>query len=183
MRKIFTALLVTTFVAGCSAPAYIIEKANKDLVGSCLNLFLDSGVGRYQYVANASTGRAAFALASYGNQQACGMATNMSSDVQDNLFFSMPSFEKLEAVAIQRCENAKSPSIKTPCLTYARNNEIVWNPSMHIKVTNPQPDQKSQELKPPIQTLDINDAKAKCADLGFTPNTEGFGKCVLRITK
>jgi len=32
-------------------------------------------------------------------------------------------------------------------------------------------------------TASIPTAKAKCADIGFTPGTEGFGKCVLQLTK
>lgn len=31
--------------------------------------------------------------------------------------------------------------------------------------------------------LELEEAKSKCLDLGFTKNTEGFGKCVLRLTK
>jgi hypothetical protein len=29
----------------------------------------------------------------------------------------------------------------------------------------------------------ISEAKAKCADIGFTPGTEGFGKCVLQLSR
>ena len=29
----------------------------------------------------------------------------------------------------------------------------------------------------------LSSAKSKCSDLGFKPGTDGFGKCILRITK
>jgi hypothetical protein len=32
-------------------------------------------------------------------------------------------------------------------------------------------------------TASITTAKVKCADIGFTPGTEGFGKCVLQLSK
>jgi hypothetical protein len=31
--------------------------------------------------------------------------------------------------------------------------------------------------------ISMTDAQNKCRDLGFTPKTEGFGKCVLQLTK
>ena len=31
--------------------------------------------------------------------------------------------------------------------------------------------------------ISIPTAKAKCAEIGFAPGTEGFGKCVLQLTK
>ena len=32
-------------------------------------------------------------------------------------------------------------------------------------------------------SINIDDAKKKCSDLGFKSGTEGFGKCVLQLTK
>ena len=34
-----------------------------------------------------------------------------------------------------------------------------------------------------LQSLDIDSAKKKCSDLGFKTGTEGFGKCVLQLSK
>lgn len=31
--------------------------------------------------------------------------------------------------------------------------------------------------------MGIDEAKTKCAELGFKPNTEAFGTCILKITK
>jgi hypothetical protein len=33
-----------------------------------------------------------------------------------------------------------------------------------------------------IDTLSLEDAKKKCSDLGFKNGTEGFGKCVLKLS-
>lgn len=126
MKKFFTLLLVV-FVSGCSAPTKVKDEASRYLQGPCLSMFLDSGVGRYQYVSQAATGRAAFALASDQGGQACGMATNMAFDVTESSFFYLPAVERIEAVAIYRCEKSKAPSVKAPCRVFARGNEIVWN--------------------------------------------------------
>ena len=38
--------------------------------------------------------------------------------------------------------------------------------------------------RPPVSTsLSIEQAKAKCVDLGFKQGTEQFGNCVLKFTK
>jgi hypothetical protein len=36
---------------------------------------------------------------------------------------------------------------------------------------------------PSISTISIEDAKKKCVEIGFKTATEGFGKCVLQLTK
>ena len=58
------------------------------------------------------------------------------------------------------------------------------------EIPKPAPAQQSQqnqqrqiENQNTSQLLDLDEAKSKCSDLGFKPNTEGFGKCVLRLTK
>ena len=129
MKRVFIILLPIIFL-GCAASASVKREAEMHLKGACLDMFLASGPGKYQYVANSPTGRAAFALASDGGLQSCGMATNMSWDVADSLLISLPNVDKVEALAIQRCEKAKSASIKSPCRTFARGDEIVWGKTM-----------------------------------------------------
>lgn len=116
---------------GCAASPSVKREAEKYLSGACLELFLASGPGKYQYVVNSPTGRAAFALASDAGGQTCAMATNMSWDVVDGYFVSIPNVDKLEALAIQRCEKGKRASIKAPCRTFARGDEIVWGKSFN----------------------------------------------------
>jgi hypothetical protein len=36
---------------------------------------------------------------------------------------------------------------------------------------------------PPAPIVTLDDAKAKCTNLGFKSGTEGFGKCVLQLSK
>lgn len=124
--SVLTVLLIT----GCAASESVKQEAQLYLRGSCLELFLASSPGKYQYVANSPTGRAAFALASDGAGQSCGMATNMSWDVADSLLISLPNVDKVEALAIQRCEKAKNAAIKAPCRTFARGDEIVWGKAL-----------------------------------------------------
>ena len=57
--------------------------------------------------------------------QYCGYATNNYKDVNESsLDFKVP-WDKLEVVAIARCESVKAAGTP-PCKVFARNNEIVW---------------------------------------------------------
>lgn len=130
MKRIFN-LLAIFLLTGCAASQQVREEATRHLRGQCLEMFLASGVGQYQYVANSPTGRVAFALASDENGQSCGMATNMAWDTTESVLFSMPNVDRMEALAIQRCEQRKSSSIKAPCRTFARGSEIVWGKALN----------------------------------------------------
>ena len=129
MKK-FLIISISLLLIGCAASQQVRNEASKHLYGQCLEMFLANGVGKYQYVANSPTGRVAFALASNGKNQACGMATNMHWDTTENILFSMPNVDRLEALAIQRCEKTKNSEIKTPCRTFARGNDIVWGKAL-----------------------------------------------------
>lgn len=130
MKRVST-LLVILLLTGCAASQQVKDEAARHLRGQCLEMFLASGVGQYQYVANSPTGRVAFALASDSNGQSCGMATNMYWDTTESVLFSMPNVDRMEALAIQRCEQKKSPAIKASCRTFARGNEIVWGKALN----------------------------------------------------
>jgi len=43
--------------------------------------------------------------------------------------------------------------------------------------------QPSSDYTPSTSTISIEDAKKKCLEIGFKNATEGFGKCVLQLTK
>ena len=80
-------------------------------------------------------------------------AFNRASDFEN----SKPEFIKI--VDQIKIGNSSSPSVAT------------------VKPT-------AQSLPAPKNAaLDLTDSKAKCKDLGFKPDTEGFGKCVLRLSK
>lgn len=50
-----------------------------------------------------------------------------------------------------------------------------------IKQVAPPVSLPSVPIKP--VEIDLSDAKRKCTDLGFKSGTEGFGKCVLQLSK
>ena len=106
---------------GCaSAPPQVQQEASQTLRPQCLKMFLDS---TYQYVAKVN-GRAAFAIADDTKGQICGAANN--HDLQDGVFINLPPIDRLEALAIERCEKARPSYIQAPCRLYARGSEIVW---------------------------------------------------------
>jgi hypothetical protein len=122
--KILTSVILLTTLAGCaSAPPNLEKEARQTLKGNCLTLFLNPS---YQYISMVN-GRTAFALADSPEGQICGAANN--HDLQDGLFINLPPIDRLEALAIERCERAKSFNNKTPCKLYARGTTIVWGKS------------------------------------------------------
>jgi len=42
---------------------------------------------------------------------------------------------------------------------------------------------ENQLKKNQINTLSIDSAKIKCSELGFKPETEGYGKCILQLSR
>lgn len=125
IRAALIASLILT-LSGCAAPAHVQKQASEILTGACLAMFLEQGPYKYQAAAN--MGRAAFAVAidPTSGQMVCGKATNYYGDVADGLFISLPPMDRLEAVAIKRCEQIKPSTLKAPCRLYAKGNDIVW---------------------------------------------------------
>lgn len=128
MKNLLLVAVAISILSSCSAPKIVAETANKDLSSACRAIFLDSGYFRYQHVANAPLGgRAVLALSDdpqYG--QSCAWARGGMGDVQDSALDMAIAWEKIEFVAIARCEAAKPANVKTPCKVYSRNNKIVW---------------------------------------------------------
>lgn len=129
-RTIATLGAMSWILVGCAASPQLKLEAQSILRGQCLDMFLNANPGQYMYVANSPTGSGAFALASDGGGQACGVATNMNWDTAENNWFSKPGVDKMEAVAIARCEANKPASVKAPCRTFAKKNKIVWQNSL-----------------------------------------------------
>lgn len=125
-------LILLGVLTGCATPPDVKSKAQSILGdGKCFLIFTDDGLHRYQHVAQMA--RAVFALAKDQAGQACGWASNRWGDVNDGVLISLPNYEKLETVAIARCEAAKQgTSVKSPCRIFARGNEVVWGNSAKI---------------------------------------------------
>ena len=131
MKKIFL-IFIFLFLSACSAPQKVANEVSKFLRGDCLALFLDSGIYRYQHLSQAPAGRAVFALSDGASGQFCGYATNNYKDVKESTFEILAPWDKLEVVAIARCEKVK-PVGANPCKIFARNNKIVW--TLNLKST------------------------------------------------
>jgi hypothetical protein len=54
-------------------------------------------------------------------------------------------------------------------------------PSKAVTELKPEPQLTNRPLENP--KISLENAKSKCFDLGFKSETEGFGKCVLQLTK
>lgn len=59
---------------------------------------------------------------------------------------------------------------------YIEKNQSIENDMEQLSNSN-------SDEKPPNEKLTFDIAKSKCKELGFLNETEGFGKCVLQLTK
>ena len=113
-------------LSGCTAPAHVQKQASETLTGACLAMFLEQGPYKYQAAANMGLAAFAVAIDPKTGEMACGKATNYYGDVADGLFIFLPPMDRLEAVAIQRCEQIKPTTLNSPCRLFAKGNDIVW---------------------------------------------------------
>lgn len=74
-----------------------------------------------------------FAVASDAYGQACGMAAALDAQVEAFSLFGGATPDKIEAVALARCEAAKR-QVKAPCKVFAIGNNIIWNEKKNINM-------------------------------------------------
>jgi hypothetical protein len=173
-------LLLPLTVLGISGCAHVTSgervAAERYLKSSCLEAFLSSrttvssdGFG-YQYWRYQPR---AFAVANYGDQQVCGWYRGAAGANRNSI----------NEEAIQACNKYLPPGLV--CGLFAVDDSIVGIPTSHS--IQQAPIENIQKPSPPSpsstsQQLGIDKAKVKCADLGFKLGTEGFGKCVLKLS-
>ena len=58
------------------------------------------------------------------------------------------------------------------------HSRVCMNKDLEVKLQLPTRQQSTQK-----NSFSMTDAKSKCEDIGFKPDTEGFGKCVLQLTR
>lgn len=124
MKRLFV-ILTIFLLSACTAPPKVTSEVFQFLTGNCRAMFLDTGAFRYQHLSQAIGGRAVFALSDSSAGQFCGYATNNYKDVKESSFEIQAPWDKLEVVAIARCESVKAKGAP-PCKVFARNNEVVW---------------------------------------------------------
>jgi hypothetical protein len=66
------------------------------------------------------------------------------------------------------------------CKGLPKNSTPITLPNQVIEKINPQAE---NQVKRESNGISMSDAQNKCRELGFNPKTEGFGKCVLQLTK
>ena len=84
------------------------------------------------------------------------------------------------------CTTIETPTVRwDDGATLAPYNVCLLHRSSELVLVKPAPQQTFQPTfqSKPATTIDIDDAKVKCLDLGFKLGTEVFGKCVLRLSK
>lgn len=130
MKSLRTALAVlfAIFIGYASpanaTPEEVQQRAQTDLNGKCLELFLSnespgllkrSSFFGYQFFADSLLGNAVFVFGGTNSQQYCTFATKGA----------FLTWEDAEKSAIAACEKKRFQG-GTPCVVYARNNNIVY---------------------------------------------------------
>jgi len=132
----------TVLITGCAwnAPPQVEQIARNFLKGNCLDLFLDPGSYKYQHLATnivvkqSGGAGAVFALSDGPTGQYCGYATSNYKDVKESSLEITAPLQKLEAVAIARCEATKPRNNRSPCKIFAINNDVVWKRTEVMKL-------------------------------------------------
>jgi hypothetical protein len=106
--------------------------------------------------------------------------------------------EKVVRVANEFCSRNNLPratvtSVSTPKSAVSEYYKFNFQCDVKATPTAPVPQYIYQPQQPSYQTqqpsgvgsnsISLDTAKVKCADLGFKASTEAFGKCVLQLTK
>jgi hypothetical protein len=155
-----------------------VTSADRYLKNNCKEAYLSSrtsvssdGFG-YQYHRYRVR---AFAVANYGDTQVCGWWHGPWGTPQS----------EANLMAVNSC-NQRLPQGLT-CAVYAEDDRIVNVPPNYPLIVQAPPENKPNETKPTTSSnlsVSIEEAKKKCGGvLGFKPDTEQFGKCVLLLSK
>lgn len=193
-RTWFAVLSIALVTAMTQPAATQIRNSPPELIGDCGKYFSQWGLYSYSYISRVN-GRAVFAIADGADGQWCGFSTNYDLydpdlGIKDDggLFLSLANIEDLKRVAIARCNSVKPAGSRTRCSVYAVAKNIIWQdpgedlPSLPPDILAPPPTPQSKAIHN-VDDASIEDAKNKCADLGFTRGTPKFGDCVLKLTR
>ena len=175
--RILTLCLVGLILISCaSISSQEQSRISVDLQGDCQRLYGSNKkdpVFGWDYVGWTGRNRV-FAVGNANGQQSCGFA-------HDGVLGK--SHNELAITALGIC-NSRMPG-GIGCQVYAIDSNIVYSPSAIQTNSTPMSRPINNSNPPPAtsNSISIQDAKSKCSDLGFKSGTEGFGKCVLQLSK
>lgn len=83
------------------------------------------------------------------------------------------------------CLEIPSPSVRWPDGTGLPSERLrLCHKDSEYTFSKPLPTYQAPVYQPPLSpAVGMDDAKKKCADLGFKSGTETFGNCVLKLSK
>ncbi len=207
--RILIIFLSCQLIAACSTPEKIVTEVSNTLGPKCRTRFIDDRFGKYSYAAQAGWGGAVFALAKEGAKEACGHGSGFNRDPNDQwgtqyesvalrscedervrMNISNPcrvyarNFNVIWNEALYESENQERKKLEAESLS-KRVKEINAAAQKIIEVQSVvEREITPTNINPPlIERLSIEASKKKCEELGFKPATEGFGKCVLQLSK
>lgn len=177
-KSLFLTLPLLISLVSCAyTTSSEVTSADRYLKGNCKEAYLSSrttvssdgyGYQYHRYLVRA------FAVANYGDNQVCSWWSGGWGTPQS----------QANIMAVNSC-NQRLPQGLT-CVVYAEDDRIVNAPPNYPIIAQTSPANNIIETKPvtaPTSSININDAKSKCSNLGFKPGTEKFGDCVLRLSK
>lgn len=207
--RIAIVFLLCQLIVACSTPEKVVTEISNTLGPKCKTRFTDDRMGKYSYAAQAGWGGAVFALAKEGGREACGHGSGFNRDPNDHwgtqyesvalrsceyerglMNISNPcrvyarNFNVIWNEALYESESQERKKREAESLS-KKVEEIKANTQKNIEVQSVvEREVTPTNTSPPlIDRLSIEASKKKCIELGFKPATEGYGKCVLQLSK
>jgi hypothetical protein len=176
MRKILAILVSLTLTSCVSMTPDEQSRVSIDLKGQCYEMYAsvktNLGADGYGYIGWKGA-RRVFAVGNKANgAQSCSFYKG-----------GIYSYEELKSLAVDNCNRGMDGRVG--CQVYAIDSNIVSTPRPYIPLPSTVVEEKKVNLPAVVEvnSIGISEAKNKCQELGFKAGTEGFGKCVLRLSK
>jgi hypothetical protein len=135
--KLKNVMLLSMFViilSACATPQHIKEQAANILSPACYATFTDGSLLRYQQLTHQINAKVVFAYATDENGYVCAYASKVEAPEVHDLVGEVP-WSSVETIALSKCEDKRrTTNVKSSCKVFARNNDILWDKKVDIKL-------------------------------------------------
>lgn len=132
--KIILISLFASILSACATPQHIKEQAASILSPACYATFTDGSLLRYQQLTHQLNAKVVFAYATDENGYVCAYASKVEAPEIHDLVGEVP-WSSVETIALSKCEALRvTTKVKSSCKVFARNNDIVWDKKVDIKL-------------------------------------------------
>ena len=134
LKKELLISLFATILSACATPQHIKEQAASVLSPACYATFTDGSPFRYQQLTHQFNAKVVFAYATDENGYVCAYASKMDTPAFNSITEEI-TWGAVETIALSKCEDKRiTTKVKSSCKVFARNNDIVWDKKVDIKL-------------------------------------------------